>query len=79
MKKAVLFSSLMLFALSFNACKKCQTCTTTTQQNYNGYEQNTNTTNEYCGDDYDDAPEEGTYVQNVGGVNQEVVIECSEN
>ena len=77
MKKLILLPSLVL-ALGFisTSCKKCQTCTTTVNQTVWGYDQSSNSSEEYCGDNYDNAPEEGTYQQSSGGVDQEVVIEC---
>ena len=63
----------------FVSCKKCQECTTSTKQLVGGFEQTTTTKNEYCGDEYDNAPTPGSYNQTVGGVEQEVVISCAEN
>ena len=79
MKKVILLSTAVAF-IGFTSCKKCQTCTTQTVQSYGGYEQVLNASSEYCGDEYDDAPEEGQYVnQQGGGVTQTVTITCSDN
>lgn len=59
----------------FISCKKCQTCTTTTVQSYNGFSQTTNSSNEYCGDEYDDAPAESHVEQ----PNQTVTVSCEDN
>lgn len=61
------------------SCKKCQTCETKVTQEVFGYDQTTASSDEYCGDDYDNAPEPGTYTQNAGGVDQTVVITCQDN
>jgi hypothetical protein len=64
--------------LAIVSCKKCQECTTSTKQLVGGFEQTTTTKNEYCGDEYDNAPEPGNYSQNGGGVEQEVIISCND-
>ncbi len=75
--KKVFIISVSVLALGFMSCKKCQTCTTTTTQQYSGQPAQTVTASqEYCGDDYDNAPAEGTVSQNAGGVDQTVTIEC---
>lgn len=79
MKKVILFVGAVAF-IGMTSCKKCQTCTTKTVQSYSGYEQVLNASNEYCGDEYDDAPAEGEYVnQQGGGVTQTVTITCTDN
>ena len=78
MKKIILFS-LAIAAISFTSCKKCQTCTTKVTQEYNGVPQSSTSNEEYCGDEYDDAPAETTVTQNAGGVTQTVVITCEES
>lgn len=70
------FVSLMI-AGGFSSCKKCQTCTTKTTQNVLGFDQTVTTSEEYCGDDYDNAPTPGSYSQNVGGITQQVEITCN--
>lgn len=78
--KKLFFISLTVCALGFVSCKKCQTCTTTTVQQYSGQPAQTATaTEEYCGDEYDNAPAEGTVSQNAGGVDQSVTIECTDD
>ena len=76
--KTILSFSIVCFLLSFTSCKKCQECITTTEQGASGYTQTTSTSNEYCGDNYDDAPQEGTYDQSAGGAIQIVTITCSD-
>ncbi|MCB0479401.1 MAG: hypothetical protein KDC84_14625 [Crocinitomicaceae bacterium] len=80
MKKSILILSVFSLALITLSCKgKCRECTISTVQSYQGVNQTTNTTNEYCGDDYDNAPAEGTYVNNVGGgVTQTVTTTCTD-
>lgn len=58
------------------SCKKCQTCTTITTQSVMGIDQSVSVSEEYCGKDYDNAPQEGTVTNNVSGVTQEVTISC---
>lgn len=72
---------LSILALSFTmlSCRKCQTCTTTVTQSYGtGPAQNSTSSQEYCGKNYDDAPAEGTTTNSGGGVTQTVVIQCSD-
>ncbi|MBD3637680.1 MAG: hypothetical protein HUJ25_10025 [Crocinitomicaceae bacterium] len=78
MKKA-LFLSMAVLALGFMSCKKCQTCNTKTVQDYGSYSQQVNTSDEYCGDDYDNAPSPGTTTQSSGGVTQTVTITCEDS
>jgi hypothetical protein len=77
--KSIILSVALFAGLTFVSCKKCQTCTTTTTQVVNGYEMSTNTSSEFCGKEYDNAPAEGTVVQNASGVEQTVTIVCSDN
>jgi hypothetical protein len=76
MKKLILPFALVTLCMSGTSCKKCQSCTTTTHQTVSGYTQTSNSTQDYCGDDYDDAPAEGTTTQSSGGVDQQVIIDC---
>lgn len=76
MKKQILLLAFTSLALGFSSCKKCQTCTTTTVQSYNGIEVSTNSEQEYCGDDYENAPAEGTTYQSAQGATQSVTIDC---
>lgn len=78
MKKYFLFA---VVALAFGSvsCKKCKTCTTRVTQNVQGVSVDVSVEDQdYCGDDYDDAPQETSVVQNVGGVSQTVTITCVE-
>ena len=78
--KKVLILSLSVVALSAMSCKKCQTCTTDVTQEYNGFPMNVSSTSEeYCGNDYDNAPAESTVNQNGGGVQQTVTITCTDS
>lgn len=76
--KAIYLTSATLFLILSSACKKCQECKTDILQNNSGIEQTSSSTQEYCGDDYDNAPEEGTYNQNVGSIEQTVTITCTD-
>jgi len=77
MKKLFVLPSIIIFSvILFSSCKKCQECTITTTQTVFGFEQSIPVTKEYCGDEYDNAPPEGTITQSVGGVSQEVKTEC---
>ncbi|MEZ4937614.1 MAG: hypothetical protein R2799_08470 [Crocinitomicaceae bacterium] len=78
MKKSFLILSLLSLAIVSVSCKgKCKECTVSTVQSFQGVDQTTNVTSEYCGDDYDNAPAEGTYINNVGGgVTQTVTTSC---
>ena len=79
MKKLLIAGAILLSVSSFTSCKKCQTCTTTTTQSYNGgTPQQTSTSEDYCGKNYDDAPAEGTVNQSAGGMEQSVVTVCVE-
>jgi hypothetical protein len=78
MNKLVVTALLGLAIVSVS-CKKCQECTTDTKQIVGGFEQTTTTKDEYCGDEYDNAPTPGTYNQTSGGVEQEVKITCTDN
>lgn len=65
MKKIITLSVLAL-AFGTISCKKCKTCTTDVTQVVNGITMTTSSTSqEYCGDDYDNAPAEGSYEQSV--------------
>ena len=75
MKKLIYFS-VVLFAFGFASCKKCQTCTTKTDQDVLGTTVSTSISEEYCGDEYDNAPAETSVSQNVAGVSQTVSITC---
>ena len=80
MKKALFSLSLIVFAaMSFTSCKKCQTCTTTVEQTVLGINQKVSASEEYCGDDYNNAPAEGTTTNNVGGIDQKVTIACEKS
>jgi len=76
MKKLVLSLLMALTLVSFSACKKCQTCTTSVEQTVFGFSQTTSTSEEYCGKEYNNAPEEGTYTQSVFGTEQKVTVKC---
>lgn len=76
MNKKIILTSLAVLAIALTSCKKCQTCTTTTVQSYNGTEVSTSTDQEYCGNDYDNAPAEGTTYQSAQGATQAVTIDC---
>jgi len=65
--------------LFMTSCKKCQTCTTTVTQDVQGFPMTSSTSQEYCGDEYDNAPAEGTVSQSAQGVSQTVTITCTEN
>lgn len=78
MKRIILFSTL-LFAVGFMSCKKCQTCQTKVTQDVGFGPITTSASEEYCGDQYDDAPAEVTVNQEVGGVTQTVVISCEDS
>jgi hypothetical protein len=77
-RSLILFAIVFFTSMVFISCKKCQECTTTTKQVVMGIEQNTSTSQNYCGKDYDNAPAEGTVVNNVGGINQEVTVSCKD-
>lgn len=80
MKKVLLSLSLIVFAaMGFTSCKKCQTCTTTVEQTVLGIYQKTSVSDEYCGDDYNSAPAEGTVTNNVVGIEQKVTITCEKS
>lgn len=79
MTKKILLASTLFIGFGITSCKKCQTCTTTTVQSYSGYDVSTSTEQEYCGDDYDSAPSEGTTYQSVQGATQAVTIDCVDN
>jgi hypothetical protein len=77
--KKVLIAVVVIAAFGFVSCKKCQTCTTTTSQSGPGFPAiNTSSSQEYCGKEYDDAPEDGTVNQSFSGYQQTVVITCSD-
>lgn len=75
MKKTLLICCTII-GFGFISCKKCQTCTTSTTQSVGGFPITTSVSDDYCGDDYDNAPAEVTVDQNVGGIQQTVVIDC---
>jgi hypothetical protein len=78
MKKLALLTVIAL--AGFTSCKKCQTCTTKVVQETGIFPVTTSTSEEYCGDEYDDAPAEVSVVQDVGGgISQTVTIECVES
>lgn len=75
--KKVFYVTAAIALFGVVSCQKCQECTVETYQESNGYTQQTSsTTEEYCGDQYNDAPEEGTVSQNYGSVNQSVTTTC---
>jgi hypothetical protein len=75
----VLLVAVVLLA-GFTSCKKCQTCTITTTQDTGIFPITTSTSEEYCGDEYDDAPAETSVTQDLGGgISQSVVIDCVES
>lgn len=75
MKKLLLIAPIVALG-GFMSCKKCQTCTTSVTQNVGGIGIPVNTSEQYCGDEYDNAPAETTVEQVVGGVSQTVSINC---
>jgi len=77
MKKQFILT-LVIGGLTFTSCKKCKECTITTVQNVNGFNQSSSTTSEYCGDNYDDAPADGTVNQEVGSIQQTVTTTCKD-
>ncbi|NRA13511.1 MAG: hypothetical protein HRT57_16320 [Crocinitomicaceae bacterium] len=78
--KKYLVLALAVVAFGAVSCEKCQTCTTTVTQEVAGITTNVSTTSqEYCGDEYDDAPADAAVVQSVGGVDQTVTILCADN
>jgi hypothetical protein len=78
--KKILIISLSILALGAVSCKKCQTCTTNVTQIVGGINVNVSAdSQEYCGNEYDDAPAETTVQQNVGGIVQTVSITCTDN
>ena len=72
--KLFILSSLSL--ATFNSCKKCQSCNTLIEDQSN--QTISSTTNDYCGDNYDDAPTETSYSETVAGETQSVTISCVE-
>ena len=76
MKKSIVVLFGVISVLAFGSCKKCQTCTTTTSQVVNGINVSTDVSEDYCGNEYESAPAEGTVYQNVGGITQTVTIDC---
>ena len=78
--KKILIISLSILALGAVSCKKCQTYTTNVTQIVGGINVNVSAdSQEYCGNEYDDAPAETTVQQNVGGIVQTVSITCTDN
>ena len=66
---------LSVFALS--SCRKCQECRTDMKIFYSsGYETDYTNTKEYCGKDYQYAPESGLYYENIVGGYQTTEITC---
>lgn len=79
MKKVLLIIGALL-VLGATSCKKCQTCTTNVSQDVGGTTVSVSAdSEEYCGDQYNDAPAESTVNQNIGGVSQTVSITCSDS
>ena len=77
--KKILFLSLAAFALSLASCKKCKTCTTTTTVSEQGSSDiSTQTSADYCHDDYDDAPGNVDVTTQDGNTTTHVVINCVE-
>jgi hypothetical protein len=69
--------ALSIIALSAVSCKKCQTCTTRVTQSVSGINiQVSAAEEEYCGDQYDDAPAETSVTQDVGGISQTATVTC---
>ena len=78
--KKLFVLTLALGAFGIMSCKKCQTCTISTSQEVLGFQQQIASESEqYCGDEYDDAPTPGTVSQNVGSIVQEVSITCQDD
>jgi hypothetical protein len=79
MKKILLITGALLM-LGATSCKKCQTCTTNVSQDIGGTNVSVSAdSQEYCGDQYDDAPAESAVNQNIGGVSQTVAITCTDS
>ena len=77
--KKIIFLTLAISGLAFTSCKKCQTCTVTTNQEVSGVTiQSSQQIDEFCGDNYDSAPEPGTVTQNLGVINQSVTTSCTD-
>lgn len=76
MSNKIILVAAAILVLGITSCKKCQTCTTTTVQTYNGIDLSTNSEQEYCGDEYENAPAEGTTYQSAQGATQAVTIDC---
>ncbi len=65
-----------LFWFSFS-CKKCQECTTEMKIFYqNGGENDYTSSKEYCGNEYEYAPQSGLYYDNIQGGYQTSKITC---
>ncbi|MDX2359699.1 MAG: hypothetical protein QNK23_02755 [Crocinitomicaceae bacterium] len=78
--KKLLYIGFAFMAFAFISCKKCQTCTTTTTQTTGVIIPIVvSISDEYCGDEYDNAPAEVSVNQNVGGISQTVVVDCVES
>jgi hypothetical protein len=67
---------ILVLLISFYSCQKCQSCNTLIESEAN--QTISSTTDEYCGDNYDDAPTETSYSQTVGGQTESVTISCVE-
>jgi len=68
-----------LIVLMLSSCKKCVECTTKVSQTVLGITTSTSTSEEYCGDEYDNAPEESTVSNNLGSVVQTVEVTCKDS
>ena len=77
MNRSIIIIGIILFiGVGMQSCKKCQTCTTAVTQLVFGFEQKVSTSEEYCGKDFDNAPEEGTVNVSTGVIEQTVTITC---
>jgi hypothetical protein len=78
MKQLQLFGSLILGVIfTLSSCQKCQECRTDMKIFYtSGYETDYTNTKEYCGRDYQYAPESGLYYENIVGGYQTTEITC---
>jgi predicted aldo/keto reductase-like oxidoreductase len=75
--RLIQFVVILLMAVTFHSCKKCQECTTDMYILYfNGGENNYTSTKEYCGSEYDYAPESGMYYESIPGGYQSTKITC---
>lgn len=79
--KKILLLTISISCLGFVACKKCKTCTTEVTQTQNSTgdpDIYVKTVTDYCGRDYDDAPEEAHVVNSENGETQTIIITCEE-